>query len=200
MAQAGYKAKVLAQSSGVAFTTEATTTSDNITYTLTDAAKRLFKFGASVVVYDSAVITTESYKVLGLSGQIVFETATPRVITVSGTYVLTTEVATANAFTVVSTTEVIETTPFSENGYKEFTPTLNTSNVDITRWYASDDFFIDSILNKEVKILELYMDRTTNTPLLAYGLLTTDTTESSVEGAVSESLNYQITTEVNYGG
>jgi len=72
MALQGYNALVKTQSSAIAFTDEATTTSDNKTYQITNATKRIFDYETELIVKDDASVVT-GYSFNKITGTVTFQ-------------------------------------------------------------------------------------------------------------------------------
>ena len=199
MALNGYMAAVKAQSSAVAFLDEPTTTSDNTVYTITDTAKKIWDLDTEIVVEDGGVPTTESYKVNRLKGQITFSSANPaRVITVSGSYVVLTTIGQAKAFTFNGTADVIDSTTFASTGFRTFEAALVSGTASLNKFYEVANFFINLLLSGERVVIEYYPDDTGD-PISFFALAADDTIDSPVEGLIEESIDFQITTEINPG-
>ena len=193
MALQGHLASVKVQSSAIAMTDEATTTSDNISYQITNSAKRIMDLNTTVVVEDSAVLTTENYRVDYLNGTIIFDTATSRTITVTGAYVTPTTAATARSYSITTSRDVLENTPFN-TGFRTYQAGLLTGTASLERFHVTDDLFIDQLLNGEYKIIEFYVDATDKVSF--YGLPSNNNIDSPVEGLIMENLDFQITNQI----
>ena len=119
----GFKALVKAQSSSTAFTGEATTTSDNQNYVVTDTAKRIFPLDATIVVKDGGSPTAEDYTLSRLANNdinVTFGTVDAgRVITMDGEYVTLTTIATASSYSFTATSDALDNTPFNTVGLKK---------------------------------------------------------------------------------
>ena len=196
MAKQGFNSLIKAQSSAVVFTDEATTTGDDISYQITDTSKRLWDLETPILVEDSAVPTTESFKVNRLTGTITFESAVSRTITVSGSSVTPVTVAQGKSFTFNGVREVLDNTIF-QNESRTFQSGLLTGTAEIGRFYV-DTFFFDQLLNGEIKILEFYADDSLD-PIRAFGLVTSETIEDPVAGLVEESISFQLTDNITSG-
>ena len=190
MALKGYNALVKAQSSAIAFVDEATTTSDNKTYQITNAAKRILDFDTPVIVKDGAAVVT-GYKVNRISGEITFPTAVVRTITVSGSYVTLTTIAEAKEFSFDGTTEVGDATVFTETN-KKYLPMLATATATITQFYDVDGFFLTMLFDNTVKVIELYPDGGGD-PFRFYARVSADSVTSSISELTNESITLQIT-------
>lgn len=193
MALKGHLASVKVQSSAVAMTAEATSTSDSISYQITDSAKRILDLNTSITVYDSAVETTENYSIDYLNGTITFDSSASRTITIDAAYVTLATVATATAFNFSGTADALDNTAFLDT-IRSFQSGLRSGTATLTRFFVVDDIFIDTILDGSIKVIEYYVDDTQK--ISFYGLLTSDSIDSPVEGLITESLSYQITNQI----
>jgi len=194
MALQGHLVEILSASTGTAMTDEATTTADDTIYQITDSAKRIIDLNTAIVVEDSTVTTTEKYTIDYLNGKITFDSVDAgRAITVTGAYLTPTTVATADEYSFNGVSDVLEKTPFHVN-YKEFESGLVTATITLGRFFVTDDLFTDDILNGKYKIIVINVDDTHS--IKAYGLLTSTGVDSPVEGLVKESMNYQVTNQI----
>lgn len=197
MALAGHKALVKAQSSAIAFTDEATTTSDNQTYIITDTAKRIWDLNTAIVVEDAGVPTTESYTLNRLTGEVVFVTVDAgRVITVTGAYVVLTTVAESKSFTFSGSRDSLDITAFQDE-YREYVSGLLTGTADLGRNYETDVVLSDLLFDGVVKVIEYY-PVSTGDPIRFYGLATANAVDAAAETIVEESLSFQITNELQF--
>jgi hypothetical protein len=71
-ALAGKKALVKISGTATAMTAEATTTTDDQNYQITDTAKRILPLDATIVVDDNGTPTVESYTLNRLNGTVTF--------------------------------------------------------------------------------------------------------------------------------
>lgn len=194
MALKGYNVQVLDAVTGIAMTAEATTTADNISYQVTNTAKRIMDINTTLVVDDSAVPTTENYKVNYLTGAITFDSADAgRVITLDGAYLTPSAIATANSYTFAGTADALENTPFNTS-YKTFQAGLVSGTISLGRFHVSDDLFIDALLDGKIKIIKIIFD--TSCSILAYGVLTSDSIDANVSALINETVSYQITNSI----
>ena len=193
MALQGHKASIKVQSSGVTMTDEATTGTANLTYQITDTAKRIIDMNTSVVVEDGGSTTSENYTIDYLNGTIVFSTATARVITVTGKYMTPVTVATANSFTVTVSNEALENTPF-EASHRTYQGGLVTGTANLGRYHVSDDLIIDEILASNYLIIELNVSASEK--ISFYGLIATDSVDATVEALITETIDVQITNQI----
>lgn len=194
MALKGYLAKVKVISSGVAMTDEATSTSDDTNYQITDANKRIFDLNTAIIVKDDGTATTESYDIDYINGIIGFGTIdATRVITVTGAYVTPVEAATAKSFSFTGAADALETTAF-QNTSKTYQPGLITATAELGRFHVSDDIFIDALLSGALTLIEYYVNDTDK--ISFYGVMTNDSVSSEVAGLIEETISYQVTTQI----
>ena len=195
MALQGFKALVKAESSQIGFTAEATTTSDNQTYTITDTAKDIWAFNSTITVLDSAVPTVEDFSVNRLNGTVTFGSVDGgRVITLTGTYVTLTDVAEAKEFSFDGETDMADNTVFQDSD-RGFQPTLVMATATLGKFYSIDNFFMDMLLDGTTKVIELYADSTTN-PFRFYANVSDDSLEIPIEDLSEETITLQATNQM----
>jgi len=195
MALRGYLALVKVASTPIAFTDEATTTSDDTIYTITNASKVLWDLDTAVVVEDGGVPTTETYTLSRLTGTVTFGSVDAgRVITVTGAYVATTTVATAKSFSFNATSDALDATKFQDI-FREFQIGNVTATAELGRFLETDDLFVDMLLNGERKIIEYYPD-STGDPIRFFGLANTVSVEAPQAGLLEETISFSVTTEI----
>lgn len=192
MANIGYKALVKSQSSATVFTDEATTTSDDTTYKITNTAKQIFDYDTEIVVEDSAVATTEDYIVNRLDGSVTFESVDAgRVITFTGKYVTLTTITEAKAFSFDGTVDMGDKTVF-QNTAREYEPLLLSATATIGMFYDVDNYFINMLIDGEIKVVEFYYDNTEE-PFRFYALVSGDSLSIAIESLIEESVSLQVT-------
>lgn len=191
MALQGYMAKVKTQSTAIAFTDEATTTSDNKTYQIAAVGKRTLDYNTDIVVKDGLTAITDGFRVNRIDGKVIFNTAQVRTIKVSGKYVTLSEVASANEFAFDGTCDMGDVSVF-QNANREYLPTLISATATIGKFYDIDGFFVNSLFDGSVKVFELYADPT-DEPFRFYGIISGDSIGATVEGLITESVSVQVT-------
>jgi len=193
MALQGYRATIKEQSSSVPFTDEATTTSDNITYQITDTNKKIWAYDSTIVVEDATIPTTESYTLNRLDGSVTFESADAgRVITVTGDYVLLTTVAEAREYSFEAERETLDAT-FFQDASRQHKVGLLSASATIGKFYTTDNYFIEMLLNGTTKVVEFYADATTDADFRVFANVSSDTVSSAVESLTDESISLQVT-------
>ena len=174
---------------------EATSTTDNKTYQITSASKRLLDLNTDITVEDDGISTSESYEISYLDGTVTFDIEdVTRVITITGAYLTPAIVATADSFSISVSGDALEITPFNEDGFRSFEQGLVSGTLNLSRFHASDDLLIDPILSGDTAIIEIYL---TDTDIFrCYGVYTSNGLASPVEALIKESVNFQITTQI----
>jgi len=193
MALQGHKASIKVQSSGVSMTDEPTTGTANLSYQITNSARRILDMNTTLLVEDGGTTTSENYTVDYLNGRIIFATATARVITVTGAYMTPVTVATANTYTVTVNSDALENTPF-ESSHRTYQGGLVTGTANLGRYHVSDDLIIDEILAGNYLIIELFVSATEK--ISFYGLIATDSVDAAVEALITETIYIQITNQI----
>ena len=191
MALQGYGALVKAQSSSIVFTDEATTTSDDKSYQITDAAKRILDYETDLVVKDDAIATTESYTVNKITGTVTFATSTPRTITLSGSYVVLATIAEASEFSFDGVLDTVDATVF-QAGERIYLPTLVSATATVGKFYEVTGFFTNLLFDGSVKVVELYADDS-GTPFRFYATVSANSISASVEDLTRETVTLQAT-------
>lgn len=193
MALRGYQALVKVESTPIAFTDEATTTGDNIVYTITNTGKSLWDVDTTLVVEDGGVPTTENFTISYLNGTVTFESADAgRVITVTGAYVTTTTVAEAKSFGFSGFADALDATRFQDS-FRQFQAGQITATAELGKFSEFDSMFVDQLLNGKRKLIEYFVDATH--AIRFYGVVTTATNEAPFDGLIEESISFQVSTE-----
>ena len=193
MALRGYLAKVKAESSALAFTDEATTTSDNLTYIITDANKRVWAYNSTVVVKVDAVAVTTGFTLKPLTGEVVFDTSqVGSTITITGEYVTLTTLAEAKSFSFAGSSDALDQTKF-EDTYRSFQAGLRTATAEIGEWYLVADIFYPLLVSGDVKVIEYYVDATN--VIRFYAFVISNQINAPLEGLIDQAISLQVTTD-----
>lgn len=193
MALKGYLASIKGQSSAVALSLEATTSTDDQFYQITNVARRILDINTPVVVRVGGNIVTTGYKVKYLTGTIEFDTVEVRTVTVSGAYVSLTELAQGKSYSFNGTADMLDKTTFKK-AYREFESGLKTGTAEIQLFYL-DTYFYDWLMDGSVKVVELYVADAED-PIRFLALVADDSINIPVEGLVDQSISLQITKEL----
>ena len=127
---------------GTTFTTEACDQYSGNTYHITDTAKRQWDPGASVAVYDNAVLQTSGYVIYGAVGQIEFDSAPTTPVTVSGKYLTTAEITLCQGFDLSLESDVYDITSLGDTTRKYIGSGLEKWSGSVER-LAEDDTWSD---------------------------------------------------------
>ena len=190
MALQGYNALVKTQSSAIAFTDEATTTSDNKTYQITNATKRVFDYTTNLIVKNDASIVT-GYSFNKIAGTVTFPTATVRTITLTGAYVALTTVAEATEYSFEGTLDLGDSTVFQTDS-RTFLPINQSATASLSRFYNVDGFFLGMLFDKTVKVIEFYADGGGD-PFRIYAFVSSDSVSASIDELIKETVSFQMT-------
>ena len=188
MVYAGRLAKVHVAGTPIAFTAEATTTSDNLTFQITDNAKRIWDWETAVAVKVDAVSVTTGFSINKLEGKVVFDTAETGILTVSGKYVPTSLAAEAFEYSLSMESENLDNTRFLDE-YKKRTQGLRSASGSISQWVTIDTYFIDALIAGKPVVLELYSQASLN-PFRLFAILEADEMQAAVSGEQDESVSF----------
>ena len=195
MALQGYNAEVKVQSTPIAFTDEATSTSDDTKYTITDTGKNIWDYDSTVVVKDDGTITSEVYTISRLTGSITFDSVdATRVITITGEYTVPTTVATADEYTFTMTADTHDSTPFQASN-RTYEIGNRSGTAELSRFFVTDGLFLGIVLDSSIKVIELY-PASGGDPVRFFGIINSDTVVAGVNDLVKESVSYTITKEM----
>lgn len=196
MAIAGKKARLKISGTAIVFTDEATTTSDNLTYQITNAVKRVWDRTVTIVVEDGGVPTVEVYTINRLTGTVTFGSAVVRTITVTGSYLPMAVAAECYDYNYSIEADNQDSTQFGDTFIHRVQGLLDVSG-SISRFYAIDDVFIDKILAGEIFVIEFYTDFSQAADILVWAILASDEDSASVDGLVEEGLEFEGTADAN---
>ncbi len=177
--------------SSTAFTTEACSQVAGTTYQITDAAKRQWDEGETVLVYDDGVLQTSGYKIHGACGRIVFDAAPTTPVTVSGKYYDTAHVAACGGWKLDLKSGVVKT-----SGINEVRTFQGTGLLD---WGGSfskleeDDTYAALVLDNSGAALVLKMYESKAAPVVWIGYIVPEgwSLDNPDEAGVSESLSFK---------
>ncbi len=184
----GKKADIKASGAAIVFSDEAMSTSDNLVYTITNSAKKVWDYRIEPVVKVDDVIITTGYTVLKLSGQVVFTVDPEGVVTVSGEYVTLTTVTTANEYSYSLENELEDITPFKSD-YKKKMVVMSGMTGSLSKFRTIDNYFIDKLMSGEATVIEFYVDEVED-PVRVFALLDTDELSAAASGVQGESVSF----------
>lgn len=190
MALAGKNALVKTTGTAVAFVTESTTTSDNLTYKILNTTKEIWCPFCTITVLDGGVPTVEDYILNRLAGTVEFQAAIVRVITLTGQFLPVTTVAHGFEFDYSISADNADSTEFG-NQWIRRTQTLKDFSSSISRFENMDYMFHDKLVAEESLVLEFFEDSAGPADIRARVLIATEEDSAAVDGLVEASLDFE---------
>jgi hypothetical protein len=172
-AKAGRLCRVKASGAATAFTAEACTATANISYQITNTAKRVWDRATDVTVLNSGTPVdpvADPYTLNRLTGTVLFATATPRTIMVTGDYLPVSTIAEAKSFTFGGAANTVEDTAFGDTDITREVVTRDCSG-SISAWRSSDTTFLDALVAAVPVVLEFSTDGGSTIIARAWALL-----------------------------
>lgn len=197
MPYAGRLAKVHVAGTPVTFTDEAMSTSDNLTFTITDTNKKVWDWETAVTVKVDSVEVTSGFTVYKLEGKVVFDSVQTGVVTVSGKYVPTSQAAEAHKYSLNLEGESLDNTRFQDE-YKRRIQGLKSASGTISQWVTIDTYFINALISGKPVVLELYPQATME-PFRLFAILESDEMSAAVTGQQDESVSFVSTEKMFIG-
>jgi hypothetical protein len=178
--------------SPVAFTNEATTTSDRLTYRISNRAKRYFDRNTSIVVRVNGNVITSGYTVNYLLGAVTFSTqmATTDTVTISGAYIPVAEVGQGYEWSLEISANEVDATDFSSADFKSSVIIDKEATAKFSWWWGDEAFF-NALNSQSSVIISLFTDDTTS--LARY-----DCYAIPVASSVNADANELITEEIEF--
>lgn len=208
---AGWKARVRVPGAPVAITNEATTANGARTqYQVTNTARRVLDPQLGVSVQQSADGVTwtgaSGYTLNRLTATVTFSVARAagtQVRLSSASYLPLVTAALSHGYSWTLTAEQIKATDFdgaSTSGGFETGKTAGLFDVSGTldRWWISDNFFTNALLNANVLVLEFMPDRSSATPdLLVWAVISKEAIQSATGSVVGTTVDWQGTRDAD---
>jgi len=201
MATPGRKSLVKVAGSPLTMTNEAMTTSDNMTYQISDPAKRVWDPKAPITVEVSTdgetwSEVTSGYKLNRLAGMVIFNTAqAPETqVRVSGQYLSVSTLGETYEYTYTIEADNQEATAFGDNWVKRKQGLLDVT-AELSKFHVDLALF-DALDADKTLVVEFYYD-SSKTPLRAWMKLASDEVSSAVDGLVEESLEFEGTQDAD---
>lgn len=193
-ALAGRLALIKASGTAVVMTDEPTSTSDNQTYTVTDAARRVWDRSAAITVEVGGVPTGETYTVNRLAGTVRFASvdAGRGAVTVTTSYLPMTTVARAHSFSLSTSADNQEVTAFGDD-WRVRIQGMKEASASLERYLDPvDPLFQDMLIDSGEAVLEFWVDRLGSTPEFRMRARPSSvTSEAAVDGVVGESVEFE---------
>lgn len=195
---AGRKALVKVTGDAVAFVDEATSTTDDTIYQITNASKRVWDRTVTIVVEDGGVAVdpeVDPYVVDRLNGTITFETDDDtRVITVSGSYLPLSTAAGAKAFSFSLACSAIDDTDFesadTDDGFMSYLYGMYSISGSIGKRWRVDQYFVDALLAGIPVVIVLYADASVAPILKVWATLSKVDTQAVLDGAIDGTIEF----------
>lgn len=193
---AGRLATIKVSGTAVTLTAEATSTTDNQIYQITDAAKRVLDRDTTPTVLDDGVETLESYTVNKLNGIITFESvdALRGTITVTGKYLPMSTVAYAHNFSYNRGVNIMDITPFLATHYKRLAGTKFASGT-LSQFDLSSTYFADTLVAGKPVVIE-FGDTATSEPIRCWALLENAEMTAAIDNPQDEIVSFISTDEL----
>lgn len=187
---AGRRALVKVTGAPVAFTAEACATSDNKTYTISNAARRYWDRDTAVLVYKGGIAVNgalDPYRVIRLTGQVVFTNidALRGAVTVTGASLPVSVAAGARGYSFTLEQSALDDSDFDTAGTDGHTRKLaglkNVSGSISRRFRVASGMAAALIAGKPV-VLEFFADREQVPDLVCWALLKKEGIQSAIDG------------------
>ncbi len=193
----------VAAGAGTAFTNEATTSGDRITYTISNAAKKYWSPSTPVVVEvspngtDWSVITA-GFELAYAGGKVIFPVAQPvgTEIRVDGGYLTPSQLAEGHKWSLRISQERFDASKFGDV-WKAPMIAIMGAEVSLEHWWV-DNYFLDKITNQHDCILVLYVDQSAGKRYECMGRITGDAIDVARAAAINEPLTFAIDGRVTY--
>jgi hypothetical protein len=193
MAYAGRKCKVRVTGSPLTLTDEATTTSDSLTFQITDENKRILAPDSEITVKDNGVAVTSGYTINRLDGSVKFDATKTGPVTISGSYLPALDVAEAYEFSYSIEADNLDATRFQDEYVRRKQGQIDFSS-ELSAWHdVNVDVFTDALLNNKIMVLEFYVNNSLD--LRAWVLTASDEIESAADSLVEEGIEFEGTTD-----
>lgn len=192
---AGHKCKVRTSGTAVAFTNEATTTSDDTVYQISDPTKQVWDPTAAITVETSPdgtnwTVVNSGYKLDRLFGKVIFDTAQDpgTEVRVSGSYLPMADVVEAYQFTFTASRANLDRTRFQHTDIERALG-LRDATGSVGIWHTSTKEFWDDLSQGKQIVIEVQVDNAV--AARAWARPSTDETSAAVDGVVEESFEWE---------
>ncbi len=188
MVYAGKLAKVHVAGTPIAFTDEATTTSDDLSFIISNAIKKIWDWKTDITVKVDGVTTTSGFTVYKLEGKVIFDSEETGVVTVTGKYVPTSVAAEAHDYNISLEAENLDNTRFQDT-HKRRIQGLKSASGSISQWVTIDKYFAEALIAGNPVVLELYPQASLD-PTRLFAILESDEMQAAVAGEQDESVSF----------
>lgn len=196
---AGYNGTIRGVGTATSFTDEPTTLTGGY-YVIDDITKSIFDHNEIVLVEDDNVPVDPSNiaEIDYLFGKIKFVDTYTVVgnITVSGDYLPTATLGCFQSFDLTQSSDTIETGCFegvkANGGYQSYKPTLRDVAVSASGFYQTDSTFIQTLIAREIIVIEIDIEGDGKSVCRGYFTLITDGLSGGTGGDETESLEFSL--------
>jgi hypothetical protein len=202
----GYNADIyIAAPASVAFAaTEATTTSDRITYTITATAKRYWDRSVAVTVQTSPDgvtwgTVTVGFTIQYVGGKVIFtvqQAVGTQVRLTTGSYLPVSQLGQGREWTLDASAAMLDTSIFG-SAWKTRIAGPIEAHAKLTRWWL-DGYFATANNLTNLVVIVLYVDQPTGSRYEGFAYLKRDSIKAAVAGVVDEPLEFDFTGNVYY--
>lgn len=163
-------------------TTEATSTSDDQNYQITNAVKRVLDRDTAPTVLDDGIETIESYTVNYLNGTITFDEADELrgPITITGKYLPMTTAAYAHSMSKTAAADMYDVTPFQSSHKKRLAGLLSESGT-FSQFNIIDTTYAVALASGDPIVIE-DRDTSTSEPNRTWALLNSVQVSAAIGG------------------
>lgn len=193
----GHATQILVSGTGLSMTAEATTSLGGDVYQITNAAKRVLDRTATITVKDGGVaVDPADYTLDRLFGKIAFASAPGGAVTVDGTYLPMTAVATATSFGISRKATNPETTPLGASGRAVTRQqTMKDVSGSLSRFDEADDLFADALIAGVPVVVQLNLNGSPHRR--AWALIVSDDSDGEADGFLEEGIEWEGTTDAD---
>lgn len=187
--QAGKDCVIKISGAKVSMTSEATTTSDNKTYQITNVVKQVLDRTAPPTVQVAGVTVTTGFTINYLSGSVIFSSVNGGgAVTVSGYYLPMATAAYANKMNHHMAADILDITPFLAT-YKKRMAGLNSASGSLSQFNITDATYSAALKAGVPVVIE---DRTSGSalPNRFWALLDSDEVEAAIAGIQNETITW----------
>jgi hypothetical protein len=203
MAIPGKKARIRVMSSAapIAFSDEATSSDDEIVYTIDDRDKRYWSVDTPIEVErNTVVVPVSEYRVQHAGGRIHFHEAQDPgdVITVSGAYVTVTTAVEVRDYSLSLNSEIVDVTWLNPDleGFRERLANIIDATGTLSGFYNVNNLLTDKILQQRPTVIEMQADADEDEIFAVYAFLESEELSAAIEGAVETSVGWQSSGEI----
>jgi hypothetical protein len=194
MPYAGHVCKVKVSGSPLSLTDEPTTTSDDLTFQITDSNKRILAPDEDITVKVDGSPVSSGFTLNRLNGSVTFDSPqTGATVTISGSYLPTSDVAEAYEMNYALEANN-ETAPRFNSQFQRRVQTQKDLSIELSAWHdVNETVFFDAINNGNTMVIEFYINDILD--FRAWVKSASDEIDTSADGLIEESIEFEGTTD-----